>query len=117
MNLAHLHLLLNHFPIIGTAIGLGLFLVAIFEKSNDMKRTSLIIFAFMALLAIPTFFSGTGAQWAIKENEGVSAALIERHQGAAMLAFLFMEITGAISMMGLWQFYRGTSEARWNQAV
>lgn len=117
MNLAHLHLLLNHFPIIGTAIGLGLFLVALFEKNNDVKRIGLIIFAVMALLAIPGFFSGTGAAWAIKQDPGVSEALIERHQGAAMLAFLFMEITGALALVGLWQSYRSPSPERWNKTV
>jgi hypothetical protein len=117
MNLAHLHLLLNHFPIIGTAIGLGLFLLSLVEKNGDLKRVGLIIFAFMALLAIPAFFSGTGAAWAIKADEGVSMALIERHNGAAMLAFLFMEITGAIALVGLWQFHRNSGTARWNRTL
>jgi uncharacterized membrane protein len=61
MNFAHLHLLLNHFPIIGTVVGLGLFLVSLVGKNKDLRRASLIIFSAMALLAIPTFFSGTGA--------------------------------------------------------
>jgi hypothetical protein len=102
MNFSHLHLLLNHFPIIGTLIGLGLFLISLVGKNEDLRRAGLIIFAAMALLAIPTFFSGTGAQGAIKKLPGVSEALIERHQGAAMLALLFMEITGALSLVELW---------------
>ena len=117
MNLAHLHLLLNHFPIIGTAIGLGIFLGALFEKNNDLKRIGMIVLAAMALLAIPAFLCGTGAAWAIKESEGVSEALIERHQGAAMLAFLCMEITGAIALAGLWQLYRHPGPARWNKTL
>jgi len=32
MNFAHLHLLLNHFPIIGTMVGLGLFLISLVGK-------------------------------------------------------------------------------------
>jgi hypothetical protein len=103
MNFAHLHLLLNHFPIIGTLVALGLFLISLVGKNEDLRRASLMIFAAMALLAIPTFFSGTGAQGAIKKLPGVSEALIERHQGAAMLALLFMEITGALSLVELWK--------------
>ena len=61
MNLAHLHLLLNHFPIIGTIVGVGLFLVSLAGKNDDLKRAGLIIFAVMALLSLPTFFSGVGA--------------------------------------------------------
>src|SRR5579863_337484 len=99
MNFAHLHLLLNHFPIIGTMIGVGLFLISLVGRNGDLRRASLIIFAAMALLALPTFFSGVGAQGAIRKLPGISDALIERHQGAAMLALLFMEVTGAFSLI------------------
>ena len=44
MNFAHLHLLLNHFPIIGTIVGLGLFLLSLVGKNEDLRRSSLIIF-------------------------------------------------------------------------
>ena len=44
MNLAHVHLLLNHFPVIGMIIGLGLFLGSLIGKSEDLKRASLLIF-------------------------------------------------------------------------
>ena len=53
MNLAHLHLLLNHFPIIGTLIGLGLFAVSFLGKNDDLKRASLMVLAVVALLALP----------------------------------------------------------------
>jgi uncharacterized membrane protein len=117
MNFAHLHLLLNHFPIIGTIVGLALFLISLVGKNEDLRRASLIIFSTIALVTIPTFFSGTGAQGAIKNIPGVSEALIERHQGAAMLALLFMEITGALSLVGLWKSQGVSRPARWNWSL
>jgi uncharacterized membrane protein len=114
MNFAHLHLLLNHFPIIGTIVGLGLFLVSFFGKNDDLRRGSLIIFAAVALLTIPTFLSGVGAQLMIKGKPGVSDAFIQRHEGAAMLALWFMEATGALALIGLWQFHRISRPASWN---
>ena len=66
MNLAHLHIVLNHFPTIGTVVGLGLFIVALVTKSDDLKRASLGIFLILALLAIPTYLSGSAAQQAIE---------------------------------------------------
>jgi hypothetical protein len=39
-NLPHQHLLLNHSPIIGSFIGLGLFIVALISK-EDLKKASL----------------------------------------------------------------------------
>jgi len=114
MNFAHLHLMLNHFPIIGTIVGLGLFLVSLAGgRAEDLRRASLIVFVAMALIALPTFFSGTGAQGAIKKLPGVSESLIERHQGAAMLALLFMEITGAFSLIELWKSQGAVRSRGW----
>ena len=117
MNFAQIHLFLNHFPIIGTLVGLGLLLISLVGKNEGLRRASLIIFAAMSLLAIPTFFSGTGAQGAIKKLPGVSDVLIERHQGAAMLALLFMEVTGALSLIGLWKSQGALRPARWNWSL
>jgi len=117
MNFAHLHLLLNHFPIIGTLIGMGLLLLSLAGKNQDFRRASLVIFAAMALISILAFFSGPGAQGAIKNIPGVSEALIERHQGAAMLALLFMEFTGAFSLVALWKSQGESSPARWNWSL
>ena len=36
------------------------------------------------------------------------------HQDAALLAFVFMEITGAFAWLGLWQYRRMAKAAGWN---
>ena len=114
MNFAHIHLLLNHIPVIGSTIGFGLFFISLFGKNDDLRRGSLIIFAAMALVAIPAFASGKGAQLMLKEKPGISDAFVERHEGAAMLALWFLEATGALALAGLWQFHRRARMARWN---
>lgn len=117
MNLAHLHLLLNHFPIIGTIVALGLFITSFIGKNDDLKRSSLIIFVVIALLTLPAFFSGIGAQRAIRRDVGVSTALIDRHEGAAMLSIFFMLITGALAMAELWRRRRISTEKLWSGNV
>ncbi len=114
MNLAHLHLLLNHFPIIGTIVALGLFIVSFLGKNDDLKRSSLIIFAAIALLTLPAFFSGIGAQRAVRKDPLVSTAVIDRHEGAAMLALFFMLITGALALIELWKRRRIVTEKPWS---
>jgi len=103
MNLAHLHLILNHFPIIGTIIGLSLFAGSLAGKNDDLKRASLIVLAAVAFLALPTFFSGIGAQAVVRKDPTVPVDLIERHEGAAILALFLMEITGALALAELWR--------------
>ena len=52
MNLAHVHLLLNHLPILGTLITLGLFLVSLVSNRDDLKQVSLALFSLLALLTL-----------------------------------------------------------------
>jgi len=106
MNLTHLHLLLNHFPTVGMIVGLGVFVAAILAKSDDLKRASLGIFFGIALLSIPTFATGTAAQLALADNPEVSKTAIETHENAAFVALWFMELTGALAWVGLWQYRR-----------
>jgi hypothetical protein len=122
MNSAHVHLLLNHWPILGTFIALGLFLSSLIADQDSLKQASLALYSFIALMTIPSYMSGNSAQAILKEAPGVSMDLIQTHQGAALFALVFMEITGALSLIGLWQFSLGKKSefhrpARWNIAA
>src|SRR5215471_21701910 len=102
LNLAHVHLLLNHFPTIG--FGLALLLVGLVGKSEDLKKASLVIFFLIAAITIPTYMSGSAAQEILKTRDDVSQNLIREHEDAALFGFLFIEITGFVAWLGLWQF-------------
>ncbi len=106
MNFDHLHLLLNHVPIIGFFVGVGLLLASFTGNNADLRRSALIIFAAIALLTIPTFVSGVGADRSIAREPGISEALVRRHEGAAMLGLWFVIATGAAALMALWQSRR-----------
>jgi hypothetical protein len=117
MDLAHIHLLLNHFPTIGYIIGGGLFLLSLITESDDLKRASLVVLVGISLISIPTYLSGNGAQDAIKSQPGILKSQIEAHEGAALVALGFMEFTGAFAWLALWQFRRLARVPGWNLAV
>src|SRR5262245_35769684 len=123
MNLAHIHLLLNHFPTIGFGIALALFLVAVVGKNEELKRTGLVIFFLIAAIAIPTYFSGNAAVETLCSGPdgeclpGVSEITIRAHEDAALIAFALMELTGFIAWLGLWQFRVLSHAPRWNVAA
>ena len=106
MNLAHVHLLLNHFPTVGMIVGLGLYVVAILAKSDHLKRASLGVFFCIALLSIPVFATGTSARLALSRAPEVSTAAIDAHETAAFEGLWLMELTGALAWLGLWQYRR-----------
>jgi hypothetical protein len=68
----------------------------------------------IALISIPTYMSGNGAQDAIKGQPGVSKSLMETHEGAALEAIAFMEVTGALAWLALWQLRRLSRVPGWN---
>jgi uncharacterized membrane protein len=109
---AHAHLLLNHFPSVGFSVGIGLFIGSLLARSRDLERASLLVFVAMALLTFPAYITGNAAQAEIQGTPGVSSALIDIHEGAALLAFVFMQITGAVAWFALWQLRRVSRVSR-----
>jgi uncharacterized membrane protein len=113
INVAHVHLLLNHFPTIGTVIGLGVFLLSLVRKSDHLKLASFEVFFVIALATLPAYLTGVAAQGALEGRPDVSEAAINAHHDRALVAFIFAEITGAVAWLGLWQFRRRGRLADW----
>jgi hypothetical protein len=103
VNLAHLHLLLNHAPTIGFAIGIGLFGLSFARRSEDVRRVSFVIFFGLALISIPVYLSGDAAYFILRNGGGVSDDLVAAHRNAALLALIAMEITGLVAWLALWR--------------
>lgn len=101
MNQAHLHLLLNHVPVIGAIFCLLLLLVALLRKSDELKRVSLGGLVLVSLLTIPAYLTGEPAEKVVEHLPGVSEALIESHEKAALVAFITLLATGIVALGGL----------------
>lgn len=101
MDSTHLHLILNHFPIIGTLLGAGVMAFGYLTKSEATKKAALWNWFIMALLTIPLFLTGEPAEERIEGIAGVSEVLIEAHEEAAELALWFMEGLGLLSLITL----------------
>lgn len=105
-NLAHLHLLLNHFPTVGLTVAFGLLVVALLSGSETMKPTALGVLFAIAVMTLPVFTTGLAAEVAIANLAGVSAPAVKAHEDAALLAFAVLEFTGAVAWFGLWRWRR-----------
>lgn len=98
MDATHLHLLLNHFPIIGSLLGVGVMVYGYLTSSEQVKKTALWTWAAMAVVAIPVFFTGEPAEESVEGIAGVSENLIEAHEEAATIAIWLMEALGLLSL-------------------
>ncbi|MGA9769594.1 MAG: hypothetical protein WBV94_11170 [Blastocatellia bacterium] len=98
MNPAHLHIILNHIPVIGIPFATALLAYGLLKKSDDVKTASLWAFVILAVLTVPTFLAGRAAEDMVEHLPGVSEQLIERHEGAALIGLIATLILGAISL-------------------
>lgn len=101
MNSAHIHLLLNHFPIVGTVIGFLLMILGFLLKNTTVKRVASGVFIFSALMAIPAFLTGEGAEDAVENLPGVKEGLSERHENIASVFIWITSILGVFAVIGL----------------
>jgi hypothetical protein len=75
--------------------------VALPSRSPAVQRLALAAVVVVALLGLPTYFTGEGAEEAVEELPGISEAVIERHEDAAARALIALEVAGALALLGL----------------
>ena len=112
MDATHLHLILTHFPIVGTIIGIGILAYGQFAKKDDIKKVALITFMLMAILTIPVFLTGEEAEETVEHIVGVSEHLIENHEELAEKAIWLMGLLGILSLINFFAIFKKLSFAK-----
>ncbi len=113
MNATHLHLLLNHVPVLGTIFGLGFLAFALWRRNAAIQRAALSLFLAGALAAVPTYLTGEPAEDAVESMPGVTHQLIEQHEEVAAWAMGGVLLLGIVALGGLVWFRRQSDVPRW----
>jgi uncharacterized membrane protein len=101
MNDAHLHLLVNHFPIIGTILGLGTLVAGIALKNNSVKNTAYCLFVVSAVFAALSMATGEGAEEIVEDMPNIGHQIIHEHEELAEKLALVLYLLGAVSIGGV----------------
>lgn len=102
MNDAHLHLVVNHFPIIGTILGLGILIAGIILKNNTTKNVAYALFIVAAIFAAFSMYTGEGAEELVEDMPSVGEKIIKEHEEIAEKLALVLYFLGVISLVGLY---------------
>jgi hypothetical protein len=113
MNATHLHLMVNHIPVLGTIFGLLLLAAGTLRHSEELKRAAFLFFIAGALLALPAYLSGEPTVKATQGLPGVSPIVVQKHVEVAQLALSAVLVLGGLSASALWLFGKGTPVPRW----
>jgi uncharacterized membrane protein len=106
VNVTHLHLLLNHVPTVGAVVAMGLLLLALVRRDERLKHAGLEVLFAIAVLTLPVYLSGVGAQQKLRDQPGVSDEAMRVHHDAALAGFTVTELAGFVAWVALWQTRR-----------
>jgi len=106
MDSTYFHLVLTHFPIIGTMFGVILLGYGIYSKNDLFKKAGLITFIAVALVGIPAFLTGDGAAETLKQLKSVPQNLIDNHEELGEKAIWVIVALGLLSLIGLYLDYK-----------
>jgi hypothetical protein len=106
LNLAHIHIILNHVPSLGSIAGLLLLAAGIYKKDEALKQFAYGVLVLITMAILPTYISGAEAQRLVAQNPSYSAGMFQLHQNAAMVTLLFMTAAGMFAWFGLWEYRR-----------
>lgn len=104
MNAAHVHLAINHLPVIGIFFGLVALAAAALRGSEELKRLALLLLVVVGLFSLPAYFSGRSAEEIVEALPGVESDRIEEHEDAGLMAAIGAGLLGLVAAGALWVF-------------
>lgn len=113
MNWVHLHLALNHVPVLGTVFLFLLLLVGWIRRSQEIQRICLWGFVGLCLVSIGIKYTGDFAFDALKGADWVDKVLVQRHEQSADQATTGVFILGVIAAVGLFRSRGNRPVAAW----
>ncbi|MDZ4864454.1 MAG: hypothetical protein SGJ01_13540 [Gemmatimonadota bacterium] len=112
MNAAHLHLMLNHLPVLGAPFVALLLAWGLFRQQRDLVRAGLGAAVILAALAYPVFLTGEPAEHLVEDSAWFDEHRVHEHEERAEAGLIAILITGTVAGFGLWQSRGGRNVNR-----
>jgi uncharacterized membrane protein len=109
--MAYLHLLSNHFPILGSLFGVLLLVVALLKPNLKTTFSAYIILLISGIGGFVAYFTGEPAEESIEHIKGISHKVIHIHEEMAENSLYFVFLLTAAAIIGLW-----AERAQWQNA-
>ncbi|OCB76087.1 hypothetical protein [Flavobacterium crassostreae] len=110
MNDAHLHLLVNHFPIIGTIFAFGILATAMLLKNTTIKNVAYVLFVLVAIFGALSMATGEGAEEVVEELPAIGHQIIHEHEELAEKLAILLYALGGFSVLGLYLNFKKNSK-------
>ncbi len=106
MNAAHIHIVLNHFPVIGMTFSFLFILASLKIRNTEFLRAGLALAVLTGALSAGAYVTGEPAEEYLKSQTQVSKQIIEEHEEAAEKAIWPIGITALLSAYALFTSFK-----------
>lgn len=117
MDWIHLHLALNHVPVLGTLFVCLLLITAAVKKDESLKRLSLWWTVALMLISIPLKFTGDFAAEKAGKEPWFIETLVQAHEQAADQATTGIFLMGIAAIMALVLARKGRPVVTWSLSL
>jgi hypothetical protein len=117
MSWAHVHLALNHVPVIGLPIVVLLLLWGLLRRNAELIRASFGLLVLLALVTLVVQLTGEPAEELVEDLPGVLDSMVERHEEAALIGSIGMSALALLALFGWLRSRGGRTLARWYLAT
>ena len=95
----HLHLLINHMPVLSLFFGLALHFLSRFSQNRSLASIGNAFYIWAGFSVILVFLTGHGAEEFIEKSPSFSHSRFEAHEEAANIAFAITLIAGVSALI------------------
>jgi uncharacterized membrane protein len=117
VNWAHLHLALNHVPVVGLPIVLLLLAWATMRRSAELLKASFGLIILLTVVTVIVQLTGEPAEELVEGLPGVVDSMVEAHEESALLGTIGVVVIGVIALFGLWRLGTGKTLPQWYSTV
>lgn len=112
MNDAHLHMVVNHFPIVGTIVAIGILIAGLLNKNQSIINTAYVLFIIGAVFGILSMNTGEGAEELVEDIPGIGWKIIHEHEELAEKMALLLDVLGILSLVGFYFQYKNNPKQK-----
>jgi uncharacterized membrane protein len=112
MNDAHLHMVVNHFPIVGTILAIGILIAGLLNKNQSIINTAYVLFIIGAVFGILSMNTGEGAEKLVEDMPGIGWKIIHEHEELAEKMALLLDVLGILSLVAFYFQYKNNPKQK-----
>jgi uncharacterized membrane protein len=95
----HVHIMLNHFPIILAVMGALAALLGLVRSRRGVWIYACASLTLAAITVVPTYFTGEPAEEGLHRPWYISRAAIHEHEDAALIAAILVGVAGLVALV------------------